>query len=45
MHEKLFTPGPTEVRTELLKELSTAQIHHRSGKFSELYDEVQDNLK
>lgn len=45
MHEKLFTPGPTEVRTELLKELSTAQIHHRSGKFSELYDEIQDNLK
>ncbi|TDP88844.1 putative phosphoserine aminotransferase [Halanaerobium saccharolyticum] len=45
MHEKLFTPGPTEVRSELLKELSTAQIHHRTEKFSEIYDDIQGNLK
>ena len=45
MHEKLFTPGPTEVRSELLKELSTAQIHHRTEKFSEIYDDIQRNLK
>lgn len=45
MHEKLFTPGPTEVRTELLQQLSTAQIHHRTEKFSKIYDEIQDNLK
>lgn len=45
MHDKLFTPGPTEVRTELLQELSTAQIHHRTAKFSEVYDDIQLNLK
>ncbi len=45
MHEKLFTPGPTEVRTELLQKLSTAQIHHRSEEFSRIYDDIQLNLQ
>jgi len=45
MHEKLFTPGPTEVRTELLQQLSTAQIHHRTEEFSKIYDDIQANLK
>ncbi|ADQ15406.1 pyridoxal-phosphate-dependent aminotransferase family protein [Halanaerobium hydrogeniformans] len=45
MHDKLFTPGPTEVRAELLKELANPQIHHRSPEFSLLYDDIQKNLK
>jgi len=45
MHEKLFTPGPTEVRTELLQQLSTAQIHHRTEEFSRVYDDIQANLQ
>lgn len=45
MHEKLFTPGPTEVRSELLQQLSTAQIHHRTEEFSLIYDDIQNNLK
>ncbi|TDP13525.1 pyridoxal-phosphate-dependent aminotransferase family protein [Halanaerobium congolense] len=45
MHEKLFTPGPTEVRTELLQQLSTAQIHHRTKEFSIIYDDIQKNLR
>jgi len=45
MHEKLFTPGPTEVRTELLQELSTAQIHHRTEEFSDVYDDIQPRLQ
>jgi len=45
MHEKLFTPGPTEVRNELLQEMATAQIHHRTEEFSDLYDDIQKNLK
>ncbi|CCU77578.1 Serine--pyruvate aminotransferase [Halanaerobium saccharolyticum subsp. saccharolyticum DSM 6643] len=45
MHEKLFTPGPTEVRTELLQQLSTAQIHHRTEEFSRVYDDIQVNLQ
>ena len=45
MHEKLFTPGPTEVRSELLQQLSTAQIHHRTEEFSRIYDDIQNNLQ
>jgi len=45
MHKRLFTPGPTEVRPEILKELATPQIHHRSPEFSELYAEIQSKLQ
>ncbi len=45
MHKRLFTPGPTEVRPEILKELATPQIHHRSPEFSELYAEIQPRLQ
>ena len=45
MHKRLFTPGPTEVRPEILKELSTPQIHHRSPEFSELYADIQPKLQ
>lgn len=45
MHDRLFTPGPTEVRPEILKELSTPQIHHRSPQFSQLYARIQPKLQ
>lgn len=45
MHDKLFTPGPTEVRAELLNELASPQIHHRTEEFRKLYDELQIYLK
>ena len=45
MHNRLFTPGPTEVRPEILKELSTPQIHHRAPEFSLLYAEIQAKLQ
>ncbi len=45
MHKKLFTPGPVEVRPEILQAMSTPQIHHRSPEFSRTYDDVQENLK
>lgn len=45
MHEKLFTPGPTEVRSELLQELSTPQVHHRTEEFTEIYDDIQPKLQ
>lgn len=44
-HHKLFTPGPTEVREEMLQVLSTPQIHHRSKEFSQLYDSIQEKMK
>ncbi|MCD6170926.1 MAG: alanine--glyoxylate aminotransferase family protein [Thermoplasmata archaeon] len=44
-HQKLFTPGPTEVREEILQTLSTPQIYHRSKEFSELYAEIQPKLQ
>jgi len=45
MHKRLFTPGPTEVRADILKELATPQIHHRAPEFSELYAEIQPKLQ
>ncbi len=45
MHDKLFTPGPTEVRTELLQAMANPQVHHRTEEFSEIYDDIQKGLK
>ena len=45
MYKRLFTPGPTQVRPEILKELATPQIHHRTPEFSELYGEIQPKLQ
>jgi len=45
MHKRLFTPGPTQVRAEILKELATPQIHHRAPEFGELYADIQGKLK
>jgi aspartate aminotransferase-like enzyme len=45
MYKRLFTPGPTQVRPEILKELSTPQIHHRAPEFSALYAEIQPKLQ
>jgi predicted phosphoserine aminotransferase len=45
MFKRLFTPGPTQVRAEILKELATPQIHHRSPEFSELYARIQSKLQ
>lgn len=45
MHQKLFTPGPTEVRGEVLQAMSTPQIHHRSKEFGELYASIQSKLQ
>ena len=45
MHKRLFTPGPTQVRAEILKELATPQIHHRTPEFGELYAEIQTKLR
>jgi len=45
MYKRLFTPGPTQVRAEILKELATPQIHHRSPEFGELYADIQPKLQ
>ncbi len=45
IHSKLFTPGPTEVRTEALQAMAVPQVHHRSPEFSELYARLQSKLR
>jgi len=37
MHKKLFIPGPTEVRDDILKEQSLPLIGHRMKAMTELY--------
>ncbi len=41
----LFTPGPTPVPDEVLRELSAPIIHHRTPQWQEAFGEVLDGLK
>jgi predicted phosphoserine aminotransferase len=45
MANKLFIPGPVEVRKEILDELSKPQIGHRTEKFKELFASLRPGLK
>ncbi len=45
MHKRLFIPGPTEVRPEILEELKKPMIGHRSKGFSNLLMEVTPKVK
>ena len=44
-HRRLFIPGPTEVRPEILQAMATPQIGHRAPELSDLYNEIQPKLK
>jgi aspartate aminotransferase-like enzyme len=45
MHNRLLTPGPTEVRPEILQQMATPQIHHRSEQCLALYAAIQPKLQ
>src|SRR5512136_3242738 len=45
MHKKLFIPGPTEVREEILQAMATPMIGHRSSAYAELQGSVEGKLK
>jgi predicted phosphoserine aminotransferase len=45
MANKLFIPGPTEVRKEILDELSKPQIGHRTQEFKDLFGGLKPGLK
>lgn len=45
MDLKLFIPGPTEVRKEILKAQEKPLIGHRMPEFSKLYEEIIEGLK
>lgn len=44
-HFKLFIPGPTEVREEILKEMARPMIGHRSKEISVLLGEIVPKLQ
>jgi predicted phosphoserine aminotransferase len=44
-HKKLFIPGPTEVREEILDAQAQWMIGHRGKEFSELYGAIIEKLK
>lgn len=44
-HNKLFIPGPTEVRPEILEAQTRRMIGHRSAECAELIASVQQKLK
>jgi aspartate aminotransferase-like enzyme len=45
MHKKLFIPGPTEVREEILQAMATPMIGHRSTAYADLQKSCEDKLK
>ncbi len=45
MHKKLFIPGPTEVRREVLEAQAKWMIGHRMNEFSELFYNVTEKVK
>lgn len=45
MANKLFIPGPTEVRKEILDELARPQIGHRTEGFKKLFGSLKPGLK
>ncbi len=45
MHKKLFIPGPTEVREEILQAMATPMIGHRSSAYADLHKSVEDKVK
>ncbi len=45
MHKKLFIPGPTEVRKEVLDAQTKPLIGHRMSSFTELYTGIIKKLK
>ena len=42
---RLFTPGPTDVPPEVLIEMARPMFHHRTGRFKEMFAQVNDGLK
>ncbi len=45
MANKLFIPGPTEVRKEVLDEMAKGQIGHRTSEFRGLFASLKPGLK
>lgn len=45
MHKKLFIPGPTEVRAEVLEKMATPMIGHRTKDASALQRRISDNAR
>ncbi len=45
MHKKLFIPGPTEVRDDILQAQAKPMIGHRSKDFSALYEGIVNKIK
>lgn len=44
-HKKLFLPGPTEVRRDVIEEMCDWMFGHRSGKMTDLYTTIVEDTK
>jgi aspartate aminotransferase-like enzyme len=45
MHKKLFIPGPTEVREDILQAQAKWMIGHRTKDFGNMYESIVNRLK
>ncbi len=44
-HNKLFLPGPTEVRKEVIEEMDEWMFGHRSETMTDLYTTIVEDTK
>ncbi len=45
MHERLFTPGPTQIPERVQVAMSSPLTHHRGSKFKKIFEDVIEDLK
>ena len=45
MHKKLFIPGPTEVKADILERMATPMIGHRGKEATELQRNISDKIR
>ena len=45
MYKKLFTPGPTNVKEDVLQKMASPMISHRTKEFSKLQKDISNKMK
>jgi len=45
VHKKLFTPGPTNVKEDVLQKIATPMISHRTKEASKLQKDISNKMK
>ncbi|GAI79603.1 unnamed protein product, partial [marine sediment metagenome] len=45
MYKKLFVPGPTNVKEDVLQKMATQMISHRTKEASKLQEDISNKMR